>query len=135
MAPGVARSAVIAEDDYELRALLASVLIHDGFDVTEVANGVALVEAVGRMHACGAAPDLIVTDVEMPHQDGLTALAAMGGTALGVPVIVVTAFANGEARAHAERLGAAAILSKPFNLDQLRALAHELTCMRHGAPC
>ncbi len=121
------RVAIVAEDDRELRVLLCTVLSYDGFAVREVSDGRELVGLVAAMHSAGEQPDLIVTDVDMPHQDGLAAIATMGGIKLGVPVVVVTSFASDEARLQAARLGAAAVLSKPFRLDQLRALADELT--------
>lgn len=121
------RVAIVAEDDRELRVLLANVLAYEGFTVREVADGIELVGVVAAMHAMGDRPDLIVTDIDMPHQDGLAAIASMGGTKLGIPVIVVTAFASDEARVQAARLGAAAVLSKPFKLEQLSDLADELT--------
>ncbi len=129
------RRAIVADDDRELRVLLASVLERDGFVVAGVADGDELVRAVTEMHVAGDVPDLIVTDVDMPHQDGLAAIAAMGGTELGIPVILITAFATDDARAHAGRLGVAAVLSKPFGLEQLRALADDLThhAMTRGA--
>ena len=121
------RRAVVADDSPELRVLVASVLEYDGFAVAEVPDGEELVRMVTKMHVAGDVPDLIVTDVDMPHQDGLAALTAMGGAELGIPVILITAFASDEARVHAGRLGVAAVLSKPFGLEQLRALADDLT--------
>lgn len=121
------RIAIVAEDDRELRELVSSVLAYDDFTVREVGDGLELVQAVLETHAAHGKLDLIVTDVDMPHQDGLTAIAAMGGTRLGVPIVVITAFASDAARVQALQLGASAVLSKPFGLEQLRVLAAELT--------
>lgn len=118
---------IVAEDDRELRALVSNVLAYDGFTIKEVANGVELTEAVRKMDPASDPLELIVTDIDMPSLDGLTAIEYLGGTELGIPVVVITAFASDDARLRATRVGAAAVLSKPFELDELRAVAEQLT--------
>ncbi len=127
------RVVVVAEDDYALRTLVSDVLSFNGFTVYEVGNGMELTAAVERLGSHGAPPELIVTDIDMPRRDGLTAIAALGGAELPIPFIVITAFASDDARLRATSLGAAAVLSKPFSLEQLSALALKLT--RRDALC
>jgi len=58
----------------------------------------------------------------MPKRDGLTVVEALRAAGWTGPIIVMTAFADAAAHAHARRLGAF-LLDKPFELDDLRTLA------------
>jgi len=121
--PPVARLGVVADDDPEMRALMASVLREAGFEVVELGNGRALMEHL-RDAAC---PALLVTDFQMPEFTGLAVLKLIRRLGLPIPVILVTAFGNPRIHVDAARLGAAAVLDKPFSLVTLRALALRLT--------
>lgn len=121
--PPVARFGVVADDDAEMRTLMASVLREAGFEVVELKDGRALIEHLQR----AACPALIVTDLQMPEFTGLAALKLIRRLGLAVPVILVTAFGNPRIHVDAARLGAAAVLDKPFSLVTLRALALRLT--------
>ena len=113
---------LVADDDPDLRALIASALRRNGYDVAEAGNGM---EAIDRI-----APTLwtrrdgfmaIVADVCMPDLTGLDLLAALRCARLETPVVLMTAFGDEEVRAEAGSLGATAVLDKPFNLDELHA--------------
>jgi signal transduction histidine kinase len=108
---------LVADDDADIRALIADVLRGDGHQVLEAADGVEVIEQVNS----STLPDLIVADVRMPSVTGLQMLASIHG-AQPVPVILITAFGDPDVREHARRLGAIAVLDKPFDLDELRAL-------------
>jgi CheY-like chemotaxis protein len=129
-APPVSRHALVADDDREMRALMASVLKEAGFDVVELGDGHALLEHL-RSAPC---PALIVTDLQMPHFTGMAALRHIRRLGLAVPVILVTAFGNPRIHLNAARLGAAAVLDKPFSLITLRALALRLTAGNISLP-
>ena len=116
---------VVAEDDPEMRALLAAALRRDGYEVIEVSDGAQLWEYLHAvMHRADvAAPDLLVSDVRMPGQSGLEVLAALRRAEVGLPVVLITAFGDAEAHDAAFELGAA-MLDKPFDLDTLRRTVH-----------
>jgi FixJ family two-component response regulator len=57
--------------------------------------------------------------VRMPGYDGLNVLASLRQTPSRIPLILITAFGTAAAHATAERLGAFAMLDKPFQLDDL----------------
>ena len=67
--------------------------------------------------------DLIVVDLHMPHIDGLHVVAALRGAEWRVPVLVVTADTRPDVGTMARRMGARAVLQKPFDLDDFRTAA------------
>jgi DNA-binding response OmpR family regulator len=117
---------LLAEDDDELRVLLAEALRRDGHQVMEVRNGAALDEIIRELAAQDVqktgeqAGDIVISDVRMPGRSGLAVLESHRGEASCPRFIFMTGFGDGELRAEAERLGAAAIIEKPFDLHELR---------------
>ena len=119
---------VIAEDDEQLRNLLADTLVEDGCVVRTAADGrdlLAMLSAVSRAEM--PMPSLIVMDVRMPRCSGIDVLTALRLAEWDVPVVIITAFGDGELHATAGTLGAAAVLDKPFDLDTLRAVVRILS--------
>lgn len=114
---------LIAEDDADLRRLLASTLRSDGYQVEEVATGFELLA-----RASGQGVNVIVSDVRMPGLTGLEVLAGLRARGRpeiwNTPIILITAFGDSETHREAERLGAI-LFDKPFDLDDLR------TCVMH----
>lgn len=124
LAPSERRPRILlAEDDEYMRRLLAAGLRRDGFEVIEAANGAELVALLGtlvRQSPDGRAVDLIVSDIRMPWANGLRVLEMLRRSDWATPVILITAFGDGETHAEARRLGAAAVFDKPFEIDDLR---------------
>ncbi|MEA2697185.1 MAG: hypothetical protein QOI66_1456 [Myxococcales bacterium] len=121
--PSPAGRVLLAEDDAAMRTLLACRLRRAGFEVVEAGNGV---EALERL-ACASrdAPttfDVVVSDIRMPGYDGFNIVASLRQTAADLPVILITAFGTMTTHVTAARLGAYAILDKPFDLDDLMSL-------------
>ena len=117
---------LLAEDDRELRRLLAAKLRKEGYVVKEAGTGFELLEHLGAVTLRNQAFDLIVTDIRMP---GLTGLSVVEGLrngfkpgSRGTPVILITAFGDEETHAEAKRLGTV-IFDKPFDLDDFRTCA------------
>ncbi len=122
-------SILLAEDDAEMRNLLALTLAADGYRVYEVADGKQLVEWLARHFDCGSleeACQLIIADVRMPGYSGLDVLSSLSCVGCRLPVIIVTAFGDRATHARARTLGAAAVLDKPFDLDELRLIVARL---------
>jgi CheY-like chemotaxis protein len=121
---------LLAEDDPNLRAFLTLLLTTDGYEVIEVSDGGKLGEYIaGHFLRYGDSPlpvDLIVTDVRMPGLTGLDILQELRRVGSSTPVILMTAFGSDEIHARARRLGAAATLDKPFEIDDLRMLVQLL---------
>ena len=64
----------------------------------------------------------------MPHMTGLELVAAIREQACALSVVLVSAFADDETIRRARGMGVAHVLSKPFDLDDLRTVALNLLC-------
>jgi len=115
---------LLAEDDAEMRSLLQLSLEDAGYEVTALANGVDLLHELERAHRTPTRPPygLVVSDVRMPGPTGLEILDALHGRAWLPPVILITAFGDAALHEEGRRLGAVAVLDKPFETDRLVAL-------------
>jgi CheY-like chemotaxis protein len=119
---------LIAEDDDAMRRLLVKVLRADGYAAVECRDGMDLfghLEAfVGREAALDF--DAIISDILMPGPTGLEILEALHGRTGFPPVILITAFGDKGIHARAEEAGAAAVLDKPFAIEDLLTKLHEI---------
>jgi DNA-binding response OmpR family regulator len=116
---------LLIEDDGEMRQLLASVLRAESYEVVEVGNGTeGVVSIYDAAREGGGYPqpiDLIVSDIRLPGWTGLELLEMTRRRRMTVPVLLMTAFGAPETHAEASRLGAKAVLDKPFSLENFRA--------------
>jgi CheY-like chemotaxis protein len=119
----------LAEDDVELRRLIATTLRRDGHFVLEAHDGAALLLEIGHAYwgeSTDATPTVIVSDLRMPGTDGLSVLDRLREHAWCPPFILITAFADKAVHDRAASLGAHAVFDKPFDLDALRAAVARL---------
>jgi two-component system response regulator (stage 0 sporulation protein F) len=121
---------LLAEDDDDMRNLLANALREEGFQVLEACDGNDLVNCILNdllLSDGSRSIDLIITDVRMPGASGLSVLESLRCVDGWTPVILITAFGSDMLHAEAQRLGASAVLNKPFNVHDLRQLARIVT--------
>jgi DNA-binding NtrC family response regulator len=119
---------LIAEDDREMRRVLARALAGDGHDVDVVSSGDELLHRLGtaELSRHRARPDLVVSDVRMPGLSGLEVLSGLRDAHWDTPMILMSGFGDPTLEASAERLGAV-LFRKPFDVDDLRtAVIHFL---------
>jgi DNA-binding response OmpR family regulator len=124
---------LLAEDDDELRTFLAAALRADGYEVVESRDGRGLCEeiaVVASRQPRPPSPDIIVSDVRMPHRTGLEALATLREKDASTAVILITGFGDRATHEEARRLGAAAVFDKPFDVDDLRTAVLNLVKRR-----
>lgn len=130
--PDLARVRVIvAEDDAEMRGLVADVLREDGFLVEEVTDGGRLLVRIATEYQTGAdvpSFDLLVSDIRMPVCSGLAILESLRRARWRTPVILMTAYGDDELRTRARSL-AAVVLDKPFDAEDLRLAVRKLLSM------
>jgi CheY-like chemotaxis protein len=111
----------LADDDADMRALIAMALENDGYDVVVAKDGAELLDLLAAATASPMQrPDIIVSDVLMPGYSGLGVLAALHKSSWKVPVILITARRDDSVALDAMRLGASAVVRKPFDIDDLR---------------
>jgi len=106
---------LIVDDDAEIRTLLGRYLEKNGVRATAVADGRAMWQALDR-----AAVDLIVLDLMLPGDDGLTLCRTLR-TRSDVPVIMLTARGEETDRIVGLEMGADDYLAKPFSARELLA--------------
>lgn len=111
---------LIAEDDDELADLLSAVLGAEGLTVDTVSTGTQLLSALDESDTVPKY-DVVLSDLRMP---GLTGLDVLALTTPGrrPPVILMTAFPRASVHKAARDFGVVAVLSKPFDLESVRAL-------------
>jgi len=114
----------LAEDDDALRLLLATTLRRAGYRVREFSSGSQLLRTLAPPALC---VDLVISDIRMPGASGLEVLAKLHREDKTVPVVLMTAFGDHSTHERALELGAAALIDKPFELDELLSLADRLT--------
>jgi CheY-like chemotaxis protein len=119
---------LLADDDDELRTLLATFLSLDGCDVIEVSDGSTLLDymRLARENPDVEAPDLIISDICMPERSGLEAVQTLRYTQVTTPVVLMTAFPEPSAYASAHDLGRTVVISKPIDMEDLRTVVDEM---------
>jgi two-component system, OmpR family, response regulator len=118
---------IVVEDDAEIRSLVADYLRRQGFRV-EVADGGA---ALDRHLSVSGDPDLIVLDVMLPGEDGLSICRRLRA-ASRVPILMLTAKGDDIDRIVGLEMGADDYLPKPFNPRELVARIRAI--LRRNAP-
>ena len=119
---------LLAEDDREMRRLLEQRFRRDGYEVELCADGFELlqhIDSFSEEHLPWKF-DLIVSDIRMPGFTGMEILEYVDTIMEFPPMILITAFGDDETRAKAEQLNAAAILDKPFDLDELAGVVRRI---------
>jgi DNA-binding NtrC family response regulator len=108
---------LVVDDEHTLRESCASVLRHDGYDVTLCGRGQEALELLKRRGF-----DIVLVDLYMAQVDGLMLLRTALGTNRDTIVIVMTGNPSVESSVEALRQGAWDYLPKPFSATHLQIL-------------
>jgi CheY-like chemotaxis protein len=114
--PRAGFTALIADDDEDMRHLIATAFRRAGFVVHEASNGNELLDSYAE-HATPST--VVVSDIGMPECGGLEATVALKRQSPFATVVLVTAFANPALLLQAHQAGAARVFSKPLNMAAL----------------
>jgi two-component system response regulator PilR (NtrC family) len=117
---------LVIDDEADLRELLSLALVRLGLDVDTAAT---VSEARGRLAVRQYA--LALTDMRLPDGHGLEVVRE--AAAASVPVAVITAFGSADNAVAALKAGAFDYLTKPVDLEQLRALVRSVVRPEPGA--
>jgi two-component system response regulator AtoC len=113
---------LVAEDDFDMRAMIAAALRADGYEVVEAANGIELLDAIATGLISRRREDtfdVVLSDVRMPRVNGIDVVTRLRRAKWSVPVVIMTASGDETFLAHLRELGIR-LLEKPFDLDDLR---------------
>jgi DNA-binding NtrC family response regulator len=126
-----AAAILVIDDERGIRALCKDVLGRAGHDVEVAENAAAAIAAVGRRRF-----DLVLCDINLPDQDGISLLPKLlasgtpapprvtdqvgGGPWLPPTVLIITAFPSIDTAVRGMKLGARDYIGKPFSPDELR---------------
>jgi DNA-binding NtrC family response regulator len=108
---------LVVEDRENLRRLVETTLVEEGFQVDAAGDGEAGMEFLD-----GATYDLVLTDLKLPESSGLDLLRAAKRAQPTTPVVVFTAFGSVGTAVEAMKLGAADFLEKPIEIEDLLRL-------------
>ncbi len=107
-------SLLIAEDEESLREGLKLNLELEGYEVTTVDNGPAVIKAVKNEYF-----DLIVLDIMLPDMDGIAVCETIRMQHNDVPILFLSARNSSADRVEGLKKGGDDYLTKPFNLEEL----------------
>jgi DNA-binding NtrC family response regulator len=115
---------IVIDDDASLRLTVRRALEKEGHEVLEAEEGERGLELLAA-----EPPDILITDVFMPGQDGIVTLVRMRKEFPGIKVIVMSGGGMDgrlDFLEDARMLGAVATLRKPFGLDDVRRVVREV---------
>lgn len=119
MAPQI----LIVDDSATMRHVIARMLVHQGYEVSQASSGDAALHIASRVQF-----DLLLTDIHMPGMDGIALIEALREVDgyRTIPVLVLTADVSEEVKARGSDAGAAGWFHKPPDEDQLMLAIEEL---------
>lgn len=106
---------LVTDDEVSIREVLAEGLDSFGYAVTQAGNAAEAFEIVKR-----GGVDLVLSDIDMPGENGLSLLGRIKSFDPDIDVIMVTGVVDLEVAVGTIRQGAADYVSKPFNLEEVR---------------
>ncbi len=113
---------LVVDDEPQVRRLASRALEREGYRVIEATDGL---EALG-LFTQDARIDLLVTDVRMPHTDGIVLAAALRRRFPAIPVLFISGYPRGTEPAPEP------FLAKPFEMRTLCDRVRELLDTREG---
>ncbi|HZP68067.1 MAG TPA: two-component system response regulator OmpR [Rudaea sp.] len=120
---------LVVDDDGRTRALLDSYLAEMGFEVSVASEGRFIEQTLERQKI-----DLIVLDLMLPGEDGLSICRKLRGSQVDVPIIMLTGKGSAIDRIVGLELGADDYLPKPFEPRELVARINAVLRRREQGP-
>ncbi len=111
------KTLLIADDEPNIRRVLQAIFVKDGYDVHVAENGVKAME-----WASANPVTLLITDLIMPDMNGVELIQKVKQKHPDAVAIVITAYATIKTCVDAMRYGASDYITKPFDMDEIRAV-------------
>jgi two-component system nitrogen regulation response regulator GlnG len=102
----------IVDDDRSIRWVFEKALARENIDFKSFGTASEVLDALAHDH-----PQIVVSDIRMPGQDGIALLQALKDKCPSTPVIIMTAYSDLESAVAAFQGGAYEYLPKPFDVD------------------
>ncbi|MCD5398008.1 sigma-54 dependent transcriptional regulator [candidate division NPL-UPA2 bacterium] len=115
---------LVVDDEAKMRRVLQMMLEKNGYQVGLAEDGE---KALGKMKQTNF--DLVITDMKMPGKGGLELLRDIRKIDEELPVIVMTAYGTVPTAVEAMRAGAYDYILKPFDLEEMKAVAGKALAM------
>jgi len=106
---------LVVDDEPDIRNLVQEILVDEGYAVSVAEN-----TEVAREHANSQHPDLVLLDIWMPGEDGISLLKDWQNTgSIHCPVVMMSGHGTVETAVEATRLGAYDFIEKPLTMAKL----------------
>src|SRR5262245_51898272 len=111
----VSSRVLVIDDEEAARFGIRKLLEKEQYQVELAGNGQEALQKIREF-----APHVVISDINMPHMDGITLLKEMGRLEAPPPVILITAHGSESVAVQGLRAGAYDYLAKPFEVEDLR---------------
>jgi two-component system chemotaxis response regulator CheY len=108
------KTILTVDDSRMMREMLLQVLRAAGFSVVQAEDGVEGLEVLER-----SAPDVIITDINMPRLDGYGFIEGVRSSGRATPILVLSTESSADKKDRARRAGATGWIVKPFDAQSL----------------
>ena len=116
------KTILAVDDSASVRQLVRFTLTEAGYQVTDAVDGR---DALAKL---SVAPNLVLTDLNMPNLDGIGLIRALSANPVckGVPILMLTTESHDEKKREGKAAGATGWIVKPFTPEQLLAVVKKV---------
>jgi DNA-binding NtrC family response regulator len=111
---------LVVDDEPAIRELVREILSDEGYSVATAESAEEARQRVGNRE-----PDLVLLDIWMPGEDGISLLKEWVGQGTSFPVVMISGHGTVETAVEATRLGAVDFIEKPLSMGKLLATVEE----------
>jgi DNA-binding NtrC family response regulator len=111
---------LVVDDEPKVLGLFERILSKERYTLLTVNNGKEALELVRRKR-----PDLIILDLKMPDMNGIETLRRINRLSENTEVIIITGYGSMETVRAAMRLGVYDYITKPFDINYIKALVKD----------
>ena len=124
----MAKNILIVEDNVHLREVLAKIIQHHGYEISEASSGSQAIET-----AKSVKPHLILLDLDLPDMTGMEAARAIrrNSKTAHIPIVACSASMGEEFKEAATRAGAIDYLLKPISADVIKSTIDRFVLFEH----
>ena len=119
---------LVVDDKASMRDMLEAAFVERGFKVSQASNGLDAINLVKEQVF-----DVVITDLNMPGENGIGVLRAARDIAPETHVIIISAYGTIDTAVEAMRLGARDFIRKPFKLTEIEYKVDKIL-QESGAP-